>query len=508
MIKKIIKILLVIIIISAGSHAFANTTIHLNIKTNNGSLYNQDIAVVPCDSDKNALTPEIATVYCAILQTGHSSVWNWAWAPGAFLDSFDGISGYTSKDRNNNDVYHYWSWSLNGIDGAVGMNQYELKTNDSILLTFIDPVDTTPIVSSGGPLLVSPGPVLSTSELIQKPVFNIKKASKFLTLQQESNGSFGEDIYTDWTAISLASLEDGEQNASSVAKLIKYFNSQKISSNLLTDYERHAMALMSLGLNPYNTNGENYIKKIIDGFDGKQFGDINKDNDDIFALIVLQNSGFTKNEKIISDDINFILGRQKENGSWDESVDLTGAGIEALSPFHENEQVKNALIKAEYFLKKNQKNDGGWNDNVSSTAWALEGIFALGEHQENWIKNGNTPFDYLAINQDTDGGIKNDNIKSKLWETAYAEAALSNKTWSQIMQKFNKPTESENESKDKKEEINNNLEQKQGLTNKIAPKQKETIKTEEFKIPEPVISEPVKKESWFKNLIIKIFNFF
>ena len=36
-------------------------------------------------------------------------------------------------------------------------------------------------------------------------------------------------------------------------------------------------------------------------------------------------------------------------------------------------------------------------------------------------------------------GQAGDNIKSKLWETAYAASALSGKTWNQIMQKFEKP---------------------------------------------------------------------
>ena len=45
-------------------------------------------------------------------------------------------------------------------------------------------------------------------------------------------------------------------------KIIKYFLENKFSGTLVTDYERHAMALMALGLNPYNTNNENYIKKI------------------------------------------------------------------------------------------------------------------------------------------------------------------------------------------------------------------------------------------------------
>lgn len=311
--------------------------------------------------------------------------------------------------------------------------------------------------------------VIPPSLPIIKAEFDLKKAFDFLIAQQKENGSFGEDIYTDWTALALASGNYQDQTI----KLIKYFGESKLENPTLTDYERRAMALMSLGLNPYDiypassgTNNENYIEKIITSFDGKQFGNINEDNDDIFALIVLQNAGYTQDEKMISDDISFILSRQKENGSWDESVDMTGAGIEALSAFNQNEQIKNAFVKAKEFLKQNQKENGGWN-NASSTAWAIEGILAMNEKpaniaigdtpeyfdlqnifREDWIKNGNTPLNYLATIQDTDGGIKNlpaglegENLQNKIWETAYVASALSGKTWNQIMQKFEKPNE-------------------------------------------------------------------
>src|SRR3989338_11044181 len=118
--------------------AYADTAIHLDIKTPTSTLYDQDITVSPCDSD-NAGTLKI-TAYCAILQSGIQNDWNWAWAPGAFLNSLDNIAGYTTKDKNNNDVYHYWSWSLNSTEGTTGLNQYELQSNDLISLDFIDPV--------------------------------------------------------------------------------------------------------------------------------------------------------------------------------------------------------------------------------------------------------------------------------------------------------------------------------------------------------------------------------
>lgn len=277
-----------------------------------------------------------------------------------------------------------------------------------------------------------------------KAIFDLNKAFEFLIAQQKENGSFGETLYTDWTALALASGNYQEQ----VIKLIKYLGEFKIENPTLTDFERHAMTLMALGLNPHNTNGENYIKKIIESFDGKQFGDVNEDNDDIFALIVLKNAGYEFQEKIIQASASFILNRQRENGSWDESLDMTGAGIQALSSFTESEQIrpgdlqieqiKNALAKAKEFLKKTQKDNGSWNDDTSSTAWVLGGIYALGEKPEDWIKNDHTPLDYLATLQDTDGGVKDENIKNKIWKTAYVVSALSGKTWNQMMQKFEK----------------------------------------------------------------------
>ncbi|KKP64709.1 MAG: Prenyltransferase/squalene oxidase [Candidatus Nomurabacteria bacterium GW2011_GWF2_35_12] len=364
--------------------------------------------------------------------------------------------------------------------------------------------------SSGSRKNKNTGSVLGIETKVK---FDLEKAFESIILQQKENGSFGENLYTDWTAIALA----GGNYQNQTIKLIKYFTESKFEDGHLTDYERHAMALMALGLNPYNTNNENYIKKITDSFDGKQFGDTNQDNDDIFALIILQNAGFTQSDKIIADDISFILNRQKENGSWDENIDMTGAGMQAIAFFNQNEWVANALVKAREFLKQNQKNDGGWG-NVSSTAWAIGGIWALSEKPENWIKNDNTPLDYLAINQDTDGGIKNlpageegESLQNKIWETAYAITALSGKTWNQIMQKFEKLEE---------ESISPPIEKKMPtkITAKEATPKKQKINSENLPSQNTAtvinaITEnkeeilPIKK-GWFRNLLEKIFNIF
>ncbi len=433
--KIIFTIILVAFISFIYSPVLADTAIHLEIKTPTYSLYSKDITVVPCNSDNNTTSTLKATAYCAILQSGIQNDWNWDWYPGAFLKSLGNITGFTSKDNDNNDVYHYWNWSLNETDGTIGLNQYELQPHDIISLYFIDPGNLLSLSIQNSPS--GGGPILSEKQSTTiKPIFDLKKALTFLRSQQKENGSFGEDLYTDWTALSLASSPDNQDQKN---KLIKYYSENKPVSQTLTDYERRAMALMALNLNPYNINNENYIQKIIDTFDSKQFGDINQDNDDIFALIVLQNAGYVEKDKMITEDINFILSKQKKDGSWDESVDMTGASIEALALFNNTDQIKDSLIKAKDFFKRNQKETGGWN-NVSSTAWALEGILALNEKPENWIKNGNSPLDYLALNQDTDGGIIEKDLNTKIWETAYVASAMSLRSWNQIMSKFETPS--------------------------------------------------------------------
>lgn len=392
----------------------------------------------------------ICAIEKALEQNAVSSVDFADFGFGLFINSINGIAPTNT----------YWKLELNNTSSNVGASDLTLNQNDtlSLALTAYDPVTFAetpagdqvtlhihlPTVAVGsGPLLLSSSTAPSTSSAPAaptepaQPVFDAKKASEFLAGVEHGDGSFGANLYTDWAAIAMAS----GNNQDAVLKLVKYFDTSKLDSSLLTDYERHAMALMTLGLNPYDVNGENYIKKIVTTFDGKQFGDAGQDNDDIFALIVLQNAGYGPNDPMLASDINFVLDAQSDSGAWDGSADMTGAAMEALSAFSSDARVKNSLIKAENFLRLNQKDDASWNENASSTAWAIEGILAMDEKPEAWIKNDATPLGYLAGVQDSDGGIKNASLNNKIWETAYAISALSGKSWNETMQKFDKPAE-------------------------------------------------------------------
>jgi hypothetical protein len=286
----------------------------------------------------------------------------------------------------------------------------------------------------------SSGEVLGAST---EAMLDRDKALKFLLSKQNADGGFGELMYTDWVTLALVT----GNNQNEVIKLIRHHTESKPVLDRLTDYERHAMALMSLGLNPHNTQGVNYIEKILSTYssENKQFGELIEDNDDTFALIVLKNAGYDETDSRIVSSLAFVLGRQWEDGSWDGSVDMTGATIAMLSNFTETDVIKNAMAKGRTYLKNTQERNGSWNNSLSSTAWALEGIKALKEKPENWENKYKSPLDYLLGHQDTDGGMKNlsfkeepQDLNTQIWQTAYVVSALAPTTWNERMQKWSK----------------------------------------------------------------------
>jgi len=276
---------------------------------------------------------------------------------------------------------------------------------------------------------------------------DIKKAIQFIVSKRLPNGSFGGELYTDWAALGLAASDDSE--AKSLIK--KYLISHNFSDKTLLGYERHVMALMSLGINPYTGTDLNYIAKILEKFDGSQFGDEDLVNDDIFALFPLLNAGYHSDDKEIYETVDFIISKQISSGdsmgSWDNSVDVTAAAIQALALVQDLPKVNSTLEKAKGYLKKHQKSDAGFdagassNSNVSSTAWVWQAVIALGEGQADWTKNGKTIEEYLASKQNIDGELNDGDLDedSRLWATSYLIRAYKEKTWDALMSNFKKP---------------------------------------------------------------------
>lgn len=285
-----------------------------------------------------------------------------------------------------------------------------------------------------------------------KEKINIQEAIDYLISKQNSNGSFGADLYTDWSAIALSSISENS-NSRNIVK--SYLRTDKISGSILTDFERRAMALMSLEINPYSGSDTNYISKIIEYFDGSQFGENDLVNDDIFALFPLLNAGYDSNDEEIKKATSFIISKQNSNGSW-ESLDLTAAAIQALVLVRDLPQVNSSISKARSYLKSQQRVDGGFG-NVFVTSWAVQAIVAMGEDPSSWLKSGNDPYSYLSSQQNDDGSLQSEgDTNSKLWATAYLIPAYYEKTWDDLLSNFSKKEDSSNENNSNSGQSSNN----------------------------------------------------
>lgn len=268
--------------------------------------------------------------------------------------------------------------------------------------------------------------------------FDEAGAYDFLASGQQSDGSWDSELVTDWAALSLGISGAPSSMKSALASHLKR-DATRLQSVL--DYERHAMALMALGINPYTGGPSDYVTPIVDSFDGRQIDDANLVNDDIFALIVLLNAGHDESDEMIQEIASFIVDEQNGNGSWENSADMTAAGVQALAEVSSLPGVSEALADARSYLKTVQQEDGGFND-PHATAWVLQAIEALGDSTADWkTGSGKTPLDYLVASQQDDGGMTTtpSDYSTRAWATAYALPAVKGLTWDDVLRNFEKP---------------------------------------------------------------------
>ncbi|MBI5728328.1 MAG: hypothetical protein HY984_01075, partial [Candidatus Magasanikbacteria bacterium] len=263
--------------------------------------------------------------------------------------------------------------------------------------------------------------------------FNVSAAEAFLSSNQSSDGAIGRFFYDDWAAIALGAVNRTGAAATKLRDYLRADPTPLVTGSPQTDYERRAMGLMALGVNPYDGTATNYIERILAGFDGiSQFGDASRVNDDIFAIFPLLNAGISSTDPRIVSSTKFILQNQTTDGSWG-GADLTAAAIQALKLVESVSGVPATIEKGKQYLRVKQQNDGSIDGNVPATSWGKQAFAALGEEIRN---------DYLAGQQAADGGMlgATETLSNRLWATSYALPAVLNKTWDNILQNFNPPS--------------------------------------------------------------------
>lgn len=355
---------------------------------------------------------------------------------GLYIESINGTTPGATE---------YWSLWHNDEYASCGITCEVVHLGDTLSFVLTDWMSNTEIASSSVAFRIASlgvtSPVQTSSggsSGAPAPVsFDMGKALAYLLARQNTDGSFASPLVTDWSAIALAAA-----NPAAATTLKAYLSGALVAPSSVTEYERRAMALQALGLNPYTTSGRDHIAPIVAAFDGTQVGDPTLDNDDIFALFPLLHAGYQTSDTMIQTIVSSVLRAQRPDGSWDASVDMTAAAMQAIGPFYMMPGYGKAMGMGAQYLATQQQNDGGWST-ADATSWVITMMNSVAEsdpaHALSFTApSGKKASDGLAAAQHNDGGAISSGDRT--WSTAYALMAGSGKSWVSVLQRFPKST--------------------------------------------------------------------
>lgn len=168
-----------------------------------------------------------------------------------------------------------------------------------------------------------------------------------------------------------------------------------------TSYAGNIFALTALGKNPKNSEGINYVQKLIDAqrADGMfvvEDGDEMWPTTQAYSILALDMTG--GNYKV-PDAIKAIISMAK-NGHYDD-IDTTAMVTIALANHKDVPGVNELILSSLKYIKDSQLNSGGFEafgaENPYTVATVMQAVVANGidVYSSEWTKNGNTMVDAL-----------------------------------------------------------------------------------------------------------------
>ncbi|MFI5028692.1 MAG: prenyltransferase/squalene oxidase repeat-containing protein [Solirubrobacterales bacterium] len=252
-------------------------------------------------------------------------------------------------------------------------------------------------------------------------------AARWLVSVQNEDGGWGADpgdaSGTEMTGWVMLGLEAAGRNPLDVSHggttpvaYLRYRVDQLESSG---DFARTILALEGAGVDPRSFGGRDLVSALLkrrrdDGsFEGWPATTA-------YAVIALRAAGAGGLEKSLS----WLGSVQNKDGGWGDvpgapsNADVTGAVMQAMP---ESKLARQGLS----YLRQYQRDSGGFSTggsgavNTQSTAWAAEGMRAVGADPASVKSGGNSALDYIASQQDSDGHYRysSSNNKTPVWVT-------------------------------------------------------------------------------------------
>jgi len=266
------------------------------------------------------------------------------------------------------------------------------------------------------------------------------RAAAWLVAAQNSDGGWGAspkaDSRLDITGWAMLGLEAAGSNPLDVSRgghtPVDYLRSKAGGLSGAGDFARTILALKGAGVNPRAFAGRDLVAALakrrrsdgsFEGWPGST----------AFAIIALRAGGASGG---LDRSISWLANAQNGDGGWGDTpgspstADGTGAAIQAIPG-------SDAARRGLAYLRKAQRSGGGFplggsgGVNSQSTAWAAQGMIALGTDPATVEKGGKSALDYLSARQDADGHYRYSasSDQSPVWVTGQVLAATAGQSF-------------------------------------------------------------------------------
>ncbi len=262
------------------------------------------------------------------------------------------------------------------------------------------------------------------------------RAAIWLASVQNDDGGWGSSpdsvSSTATTAWVILGLESVGGNPLDVSKgghsAVDYLRARVGDLGSPGDFARTILALEGAGLDPRSFGGENLVAAL-----AKQRRDNGSyegwPGSTAFAIIALRAAGATGG---LPQSTAWLAKVQNGDGGWGDTpgspstADGTGAAIQAIPE-------TSAAEHGMGYLRNSQRPSGGFAlggsgaVNSQSTAWAVQGMLAVGKDPASVQDEGKSALDYLAARQDEDGHYRysSSSDQTPIWVTGQVLTAVA-----------------------------------------------------------------------------------
>jgi hypothetical protein len=266
------------------------------------------------------------------------------------------------------------------------------------------------------------------------------RAASWLASVQNADGGFGGTpgdpssvSTTAWVALGLAAADRNPLDVSRGGHTpIDFLRANVGELSSAGDFARTILALEAAGADPRSFGGHNLVAALLNrrADNGSWVG---WPGSTAFAVIALRAAGATGG---LDHSLSWLSKAQNPDGGWGDlpqppsTADGTAAVMQAMPD-------TDVALQGFGYLRRHQRDGGGFVTGASgavnsqSTAWAVQGILAVGGDPESVQTGGHSALDYLAARQADNGHYRYSasSDQTPIWVTGQVLVAVAGKSY-------------------------------------------------------------------------------